>query len=225
MSLVLELATPAEALVIRKLIQEHAMQATAAAGLPIAKAAQEVIRGNISPQTASFIGKIVHASVAYAAPKVVSYFKQWMSPKIDCRSQEDLSEQIQRRGLEVESSFKRLNRDFEAQLQNEGDLLEKVKSSMEQKLEESKKLQNALEEISDENLAFVLEDLEKDLLDIFTNNEGRFDAFLTELQKWEEIEKTRSEAKASIENSEQELKDVGFEIANLSEKIAALPFE
>jgi hypothetical protein len=203
-STVFQAITAAEALELRQWFQLQGVQAAAAVGLPIAKAAQEIIGGNISPQTASFIGKIVHASVAYAAPKAVSYFKQWMSPKIDSRLQEDLSEQIQRRRSEIESSFKRVNRNLEAQLQNDGALLEKAKNPIEQKFEESKKLQTALEEIPQENLAFVLEDLEKDLVEIFTNNEGRFDAFMAELEKWEEIEKTRSEAKASIENLEQE---------------------
>lgn len=224
-STVFQAITAAEALELRQWFQLQGVQAAAAVGLPIAKAAQEIIGGNISPQTASFIGKIVHASVAYAAPKAVSYFKQWMSPKIDSRLQEDLSEQIQRRRSEIESSFKRVNRNLEAQLQNDGALLEKAKNPIEQKFEESKKLQTALEEIPQENLAFVLEDLEKDLVEIFTNNEGRFDAFMAELEKWEEIEKTRSEAKASIENSEQELEDIALEITELSERIAALPFE
>ncbi|MBP7074383.1 MAG: hypothetical protein KBA81_03245 [Rhabdochlamydiaceae bacterium] len=224
-STVFQAITAAETLELRQWFQLQGVQAAAAVGLPIAKAAQEVIGGNISPHTASFIGKIVHASVAYAAPKAMSYFKQWISPKIDSRTQEDLSQQIQHRRVEIESSFKRLNMGFEKKLQNEGALLENAQISIEHKLEESRKLQKALNEIPEENLAFVLEDLEKELVDIFTNNEGRFDVFMADLQKQEEIEKTRAEAMASLKNSKQEHEAVTLEIADLLERIAELSFE
>lgn len=206
-----------------------------AADLPTAITVQKVISKTTffqkiqSLQPRSLIGKIalgvtILASL-YAIRLTVPFVLQWANPKTNTRTQEDLSEQIQHQSANIESSFKQLNKDFDAQLQNDSSLLENAQISIAQKLEESKKLQKALKDIPEENLAFVLEDLEKDLVDIFTNNEGRFDAFMTDLQKQEEIERTIAEAMASIENSEQELQAVTHEIADLATKISELSFE